>query len=121
MTPFDAFVDVQDHCVDLARAHAERLLLDGMIDWTDTVDDADLQDVLPPLRSLFALSRIEADLDWFLEAGYVEGAKSKAIRNEVNELCDALRPAAEGLVDAFGIPDALLRAPIGTDSANGRR
>ena len=119
MTPFDAFVDVQDHCVDLARAHAERLLLDGMIDWIDTVNDADLQDVLPPLRSLFALSRIEADLDWFLEAGYVEGAKSKAIRNEVNELCDALRPAAEGLVDAFGIPDALLQAPIGTDSANG--
>jgi acyl-CoA oxidase len=66
------------------------------------------------LRQLFALSRIENDLDWFLEAGYVESRKAKAIRGEVNDLCDELRPAAEGLVNAFGIPDACLAAPIAT-------
>jgi hypothetical protein len=33
----------------------------------------------------------------------------------VNVLCAELRPAALGLVEAFGIPDALLRAPIAVD------
>ncbi len=32
---------------------------------------------------------------------------------EVNRLCDEVRADAEALVDAFGIPDQVLRAPIG--------
>jgi len=32
----------------------------------------------------------------------------------VNDLCDAVRPEAEALVDAFGIPDACLAAPVAT-------
>jgi acyl-CoA oxidase len=67
------------------------------------------------LRALFALSRIEDNLDWFLEANYVESTKSKAIRGEVNALCDELRPQAEALVDAFAIPGACLAAPIATE------
>ena len=78
------------------------------------MDDPDLRDTLTTLRQLFALARIEADLDWFLQAGHVESAKAKAIRGEVNTLCDEVRPYAESLVDAFGIPDACLAAPIAT-------
>lgn len=33
-------------------------------------------------------------------------------------LCDAVRPDAVGLVDAFDIPDALLRAPLGARDGN---
>ena len=35
-----------------------------------------------------------------------------AIRNLVLQLSASIAPAAEGLVDAFGIPDAVLGAPI---------
>lgn len=112
MDPFDAFVDVQDHLVQLAHAEAERVVFDRFVEAIDRVDDEDLQAILTTLRQLFALSRIEEDLDWFLESGYVESNKAKAIRASVNDLCDEVRPAAEALVDAFGIPDACLAAPI---------
>jgi acyl-CoA oxidase len=114
MDPFDAFVDVQDHLVQLAHAEAERVVFDRFVDAVNEVKDEALWMSLNRLRRLFALSRIEDDLDWYLEAGYVEASKAKAIRGEVNDLCDELRPAAEGLVNAFGIPDACLSAPIAT-------
>jgi len=115
MDPFDAFVDVQDHLVQCAQAEAERVILDRCAEAIQGVEDSDLREALATLRSLFALSRLEEDLDWFLEAGYVTSTKAKAIRGEVNDLCDEVRPHAEALVDAFGIPDALLSAPIATD------
>ncbi len=119
MEPFDAFVDVQDHLVQCARADAERMILERFADAVEGVEDADLRETLTTLRRLFALSRIEADLDWFLEAGYVSGSKAKAIRGAVNDLCDEVRPQAEALVNAFGIPDALLGAPIVTKPGPG--
>ncbi len=115
MEPFDAFVDVQDHLVQLAHAEAERIILDRFVAIVEDAPDDSRAETLDVLRQLFALSRIEADLDWFLEAGYVESNKSKAIRGEVNDLCDEVRPVAEALVDAFSIPDACLAAPIATD------
>jgi acyl-CoA oxidase len=36
------------------------------------------------------------------------------VQKEVNALCGELRPHALTLVEGFGIPDALLRAPIAT-------
>jgi len=119
MEPFDAFVDVQDHLVQCARAEAERVVLERFADAIETVEAADLRDVLTTLRRLFALSRIEDDLDWFLEAGYVSGSKAKAIRGGVNDLCDEVRPRAEALVEAFGIPDASLAAPIAVNAGSG--
>jgi len=115
MEPFDAFIDVQDHLVQLAHAEAERIIFDRFVDAVEEASDEALSGQIDQLRQLFALSCIEEDLDWFLEAGYVEGGKAKAIRGEVNDLCDELRPAAEGLVNAFGIPDACLAAPIATE------
>ena len=119
MDPFDAFVDVQDHLVQLAHAEAERVILDRFADAIETVDDPPLREALATLRQLFGLSRIEADLDWFLEASYVTPPKAKAIRGTVNDLCDEVRPQAEALVNAFAIPDALLAAPIGTREREG--
>ena len=114
MEPFDAFVDVQDHLVQLAHAEAERVVFDRFEQAVGEVEDDDVAEMLERLRQLFGLARIEADLDWYLEAGYVESTKAKAIRGAVNDVCDEVRPAAEALVGAFGIPDACLSAPIAT-------
>ena len=47
------------------------------------------------------------------EHGRLTGPRCKAVTREVNRLCDEVRGDAEALVDAFGIPDQVLRAPIG--------
>ena len=119
MEPFAAFVDVQDHLVQLAHAEAELVTLDRFVDAIEPVEDESLRETLTALRRLFALARIEADLDWFLEAGYVTSSKAKAVRGAVNALCDEVRPQAEALVDAFAIPDACLAAPIATQEGAG--
>jgi acyl-CoA oxidase len=55
---------------------------------------------------------IEADKGWFLEHGRMSATRSKAVTAEVNRLCLGLRPHARALVDAFGIPEPWIGAPI---------
>ena len=62
---------------------------------------------------LYALSTIEKNKGWYLEHGYLEGVKSKAIRKEVDILSLELSKEALSLVNSFGIPDDVLSAPIG--------
>jgi len=61
---------------------------------------------------LYALYRIEADRGYLQEHGRLSGPRCKGVTREVNRLCDEVRGDAEALVDAFGIPDEVLRAPI---------
>ena len=118
MDTYDAFIECQTHLVTLAEAHAERLVVDAFVAGVADCDDEHLREALTPLRNLYALYHLEQNRGWFLEQGYFTGAKSKAIRNEVDALCAEIRPMAGDLVDAFGIPDELLAAPIAT--SNGR-
>jgi acyl-CoA oxidase len=110
MDTFDALNECQDHAVELGRAVAERYILDQFQAGIRACPDAGLRAVLEPLAALYALDRLEARSAWLLEAGYVEPAKSRAIRRQVNDLCLGLRPRALALTDAFGIPDVLLEA-----------
>ena len=112
MDSFDALIQVQDHVVALAKAHTERVVLEQFAAGVDGCNDAALQVMLGTLCDLYALARIEADRGWFLEHGYLDSSKSQAIRKLVNKLCFEVRQQAVPLVDAFGIPDALLGAPI---------
>jgi acyl-CoA oxidase len=109
---FDALIEVQDHAVAVARAHTERVVLGRFAEVVESTSDADLERTLGTLCDLYALHRIEADRGWFLEHGYLEAGKAKAIRKLVNRLCGEVRHQALPLVDAFDIPDELLAAPI---------
>ena len=62
------------------------------------------------LCDLYALSTIEADRAWFMEHGRLSSARSKAISREIDALCRRIRPLAEDLVDAFGVPPEMLRS-----------
>jgi acyl-CoA oxidase len=46
-----------------------------------------------------------------MEHGRLTSARSKAITREVNDNCRKIRPIAVDLVDAYGVPPALLRSP----------
>ena len=73
--------------------------------------DGDLKVALNLLCDLHALSTIEADRAWFMEHGRLSSARSKAISREVSALCRKVRPLAVDLVDAFGVPEEMLRSP----------
>lgn len=61
---------------------------------------------------LFALQCIADDV-MFRNDEYVAPEKAKAITRLIESLCSELRGVAVPLVDAFAIPDHILRAPIG--------
>ncbi len=111
--PFDAFSECQDHLLALAHAHVERVMA---ADFRRGIAEAPagLRAILTDLADLHVLHCLERDAAWFLSAGLIEGNKAKAIRALVLQLSASIAPVAEGLVDAFGIPDAVLGAPIAT-------
>ena len=115
MDSFAAFIEVQDHLVTLADAHAQRLALEsfqGTIAALPEEEDGGLRSLLGQICALFALWHIEQNRGWFLEQRYIDATKAKAIRTAVNTLLGQLRPHALSLVNGFGIPDELLAAPI---------
>ena len=106
--------ECQDHLVTLGRAHAERVVVEQFVVAAQALEDESFGPVLKTLSDLYALWRIEEDRGWFLEAGYVTPNKSKAVRTLVSRLCREARQDALALVDAFGIPEEALGAPIAT-------
>jgi acyl-CoA oxidase len=111
MNPGEVFSRVQDHVIGAARAHVEREVLEAFVDRTRDLPDGDHKVALNLLCDLHALSTIEADRAWFMEHGRLTSTRSKAITREINRLCRKLRPLAVDLVDAFGVPGAMLRSP----------
>ena len=110
--PFEVFNDCQDHVLVAARAHVHREILEDFCAAIERADDGDLRALLERLCDLYALSELERDRAWFQEHGRISSTRAKMLTRAVNGLCAGLRPTAEDLVDAFGIPDELLAAPI---------
>lgn len=73
---------------------------------------------LKAMADVFALTCIARDPQ-FRDDEYVAPAQAKAISRLITALCAELRGVAVPLVDAFAIPDHVLRAPIGLGSASG--
>ncbi|MFJ8886800.1 acyl-CoA dehydrogenase [Streptomyces sp. NPDC102402] len=109
--PGVVFSQVQDHVIAVAHAHVERLVLEAFVDKAGALPAGGNKVALGLLCDLFALSTIEADRAWFMEHGRLTVQRSKAISREVNDLCRKVRPLAVDLVDAWGIPPEMLRAP----------
>lgn len=113
MDSFDAFNVCQNHLVQVAHAYIERIVLEQFVAQVARTSDASCQRILQKVCRLYALSHIDMHKGWYLENGYMEGVKTKAIRKALDQLCWELRKDAVPLVNAFKIPDQLLAAPIG--------
>jgi len=110
--PFEVFRAVQNHAASAAQAHMERVVLEAFAGAVERTEPGPVRDALNRLCDLYALYQIESDRGYLQEHGRLTGPRCKAVTREVNRLCDDIRGDAEALVDAFGIPDEVLRAPI---------
>ena len=114
MDSFEAVIECQPMMVDMGKAYIERLVLDQFIKGVKSADKS-IQKPLVMLERLYALSMIEEYKGWYLENGYIEGRKGVYISKMVDELCLETRGHCPELVDAFGIPDGIITAPIATE------
>lgn len=110
---FEVFRAVQDPAVNAARAHIETVILESFAVAVDGCEDEGIKAALGRLCDLYTLHEIESDKGSFQEHGRRASVRTKAITREVNRLCNDVRFQAAELVDAFGIPDPVLGAPIG--------
>ncbi|MDX1665661.1 MAG: acyl-CoA dehydrogenase, partial [Saprospiraceae bacterium] len=108
---YAAYLQCQTHLLALAEAYIEKMVLQHFQTVVEEGSDH-LKPALTKLYRLFALHTMERHKGWYLEKGYMEGRKTKAIRRLVDEFCTELREEALALVKAFDIPDELLGAPI---------
>ncbi|MCB0924297.1 MAG: acyl-CoA oxidase, partial [Mycobacterium sp.] len=112
MSAFDAFNSVQDHVMHTARAHIDRVVLEAFIAGIEHCEDREARNILEMMCDLYALTVIEADKSFFLEHRLLSTERARAVTNGINERCRNLRPYAETLVDAFGIPEQLRDAEM---------
>ncbi|MEL7059921.1 MAG: acyl-CoA dehydrogenase [Acidobacteriota bacterium] len=112
MESHEAVLECQHHLVEASKAHVEHVVLQRFIDAIAATNDTAVRTQLEQLCDLFALARLEAGATHFLEHGYIDGSKSRAITEQVTALCGEVRPQALHLVDGFGIPEKLLGAAI---------
>ncbi|HMJ68210.1 MAG TPA: acyl-CoA dehydrogenase [Cyclobacteriaceae bacterium] len=111
MDSFDAFNVAQHHLVQVGFAYIERIILEKFQEAVGNTKDKGCQQALRKLCNLFALSQIDKNKAWYLEQGYMDGSKTKAIRKLMNQLCWEIRQEAVPLVEAFKIPESCM-API---------
>lgn len=112
MDAYSAFTHLQPELLELAEAYAERQVLESFLEAVAHVPEQSLQRPLRKLADLFALYHLEKHKGWFLENGFMPGRRAIAITSQVTRLCQEVRQDAVALVDAFGIPDQCLGAPI---------
>ncbi|MDZ7876695.1 MAG: acyl-CoA dehydrogenase, partial [Saprospiraceae bacterium] len=110
--PYEAFLKCQTHMIVLAKAYIERLVYREMVKKMDSLEPSAEKNMLQKITTYYALYCIHEDKGWFLEADYMDGTKSKAIRRTLNKLTQELRPEVESLVQAFGISEETLNADI---------
>ena len=112
MDSYDAFIACQQHLVDTAKAYVNRIILEQFQRAVADCPDPAMREKLQTLCSLYALHTMEQDKGYWLEAGYLEGVKTKAIRRLVIELCEEVKEDALALIAAFKIPDQCLNVPM---------
>ena len=110
--PYEAFLKCQIHMITLAKVYTERLVYREMIKKLDSLEASPEKEMLQKITTFYALNCIYEDKGWFLEADYMDGTKSKAIRRTLNKLTQELRPEVGALVQSFGISDETLNAEI---------
>ncbi|CAG8452019.1 4540_t:CDS:10, partial [Acaulospora morrowiae] len=111
--------------IKLAQLHTYRLTLFeyniGLKDLSDPSSKSgfqpneyrDLVPILKKMGQLWSVHLINEYLDLFLEEGYFNKEHARMVRKVYLEMCKETRKEVIPLVDAWGYPDFVLKAPFG--------
>jgi acyl-CoA oxidase len=106
----------------MAFAHADmdHHIAKTFADVVEPLADGPEKDALERMRQLAAIDTLLKHAEWYLTYGYISSGKYKALRNLRGALLGEIRPDALAYIEAFGIPDELLSAPIAFENYVGR-
>ena len=92
--PFVAWNESLDVVMQLGRAYIDRISTEKFVEAISHADSAS-KSVLELLCSLFALSKMENDMGWYLSYNYFAPVKARAITEEINKICSEIRYVRE--------------------------
>ncbi|WOG97365.1 hypothetical protein DCAR_0416705 [Daucus carota subsp. sativus] len=110
---FGAWNRCLNHLLTLAESHIESVILETFIKAVKNCPDPSSRAALKLVCDLYAMDRIWNDIGTYRNVDYVAPNKAKAIHKLTEYLSFQVRNVARELVDAFDIPDFVIRAPIG--------
>lgn len=112
---FDTWMKSESDLVQgTAQAYAEREVLQACVRTLRQAPHS-VSGVLHPLVELYALRRMEADIALLIAEELLPAKASAWIPARIRLLCTRLGGSCLALVEAFGIPDHLVAAPIAGD------
>ncbi|XP_058096743.1 acyl-coenzyme A oxidase 2, peroxisomal [Magnolia sinica] len=113
---FGAWNRCLNHLLTLAESHIESVILAKFIEAVQSCPDGSTRSVLKLVCDLYALDRIWNDIGTYRNVDYVAPNKAKAIHKLAEYLSFQVKNVAGELIDAFDLPDSVIRAPIGMKS-----
>jgi len=108
----------QDLIQAFAHSYADRIVCEA---FRETIEGKfgdvhpSVEGVLDEVFRLHLLTTIEKDLATFMESGILNPAQAKEVVTLSQKLCADLAPKSLALVEAFGLPEEMLLAPIAAD------
>lgn len=96
-----------------ARAHVEREVFESSLNVLNSIKEENaLKMNLSKIITLYGLEKIKRNLSWFMIHKILNEENSKLILNEIKKLCKEIAIVWKDIIDAFGIPEHMLTAPI---------
>ena len=113
--PLAIWNDNVNRTLALANAHGARIVAECFYAAIAECHDASGAVVLSTLFSVWAHAQLERHAGWFMAERCLGREWACAAPAELDRLCASLEPHAESLVAAFGVDNAVLRAPMAED------
>jgi len=107
-------LEESDHIQDLAKAHGERIILDRYIDVLNA-SPVSVRKTLAQLARIWVLSVVEEHIAFYVASGLLSAEKIDVLLDAQRLAIRKLAPQALHLVEAFGVSDHILGAPIAAD------
>lgn len=98
----------QSDMLAYADAYAERLMLQKFIKAVKAQKDPEVKAILKDVCDLYAIHTMRQNGLWYVENGLMKPQTTTALRRLERELTEKIRPHAQMLTEAFGIPPGVL-------------
>ena len=117
----EKFNEHQYEIITAAKAHADLLLWESFTEALEQVKDPGTAQILTWLRDIYALTRIEETLDWYLVNGRISAQRARTLSPYINRLVARVRPHAQDLVDSFGYAPEHVRMEVASGAEKVRQ
>jgi acyl-CoA oxidase len=113
-TPFERWNPLLDAARELGEAYATRLAAESLARTLESVEDPELRTVLRPLTALYGVVEARRNAATLMGVGLLAPDLARSLPVVLDQLCEQVAPGVPLLLEAMGLPDDLVRAPMGT-------